>query len=119
MEYVEGLPVINFANKTIELNRKASVNRKVCRAVAYATKKQIVHRDIKPGNILVTNDGEVKLLDFGIAKLLSPEPSNDTVDSDDRANDDDARIRFPGTSSRSFGQRGDDVTVWASWFISF
>jgi serine/threonine protein kinase len=48
----------------------------VCSAVHYAHQNLIVHRDIKPGNILVTSDGEPKLLDFGIAKLLSPEASD-------------------------------------------
>lgn len=53
----------------------------VCNAVAYAHRHLIVHRDLKPGNILVDGDGRVKLLDFGIAKLLDPEaaPAGETT----------------------------------------
>lgn len=72
MEYVEGTPISEYCERT-----KASVTERlrlfleVCAAVQYAHQNLIVHRDLKPGNILVTKDGKVKLLDFGIAKLLS------------------------------------------------
>ncbi|HZH33826.1 MAG TPA: protein kinase, partial [Pyrinomonadaceae bacterium] len=82
MEYVEGKPINQFCEQNnLTLAEKLRLIEKVCQAVAYAHKKQIVHRDIKPGNILVTNEGEVKLLDFGIAKILNPEHSNETIDS--------------------------------------
>src|SRR6185503_15190024 len=48
---------------------------KICGAVQHAHQNFVVHRDLKPGNILVTSEGQPKLLDFGIAKLLHPETS--------------------------------------------
>lgn len=70
MEYVDGLPITQFVSQNkFSVNQILSLFAKVCSAVAYAHRSLIVHRDIKPGNILVTADGEPKLLDFGLAKL--------------------------------------------------
>ena len=54
----------------------------VCAAVSYAHQHLVVHRDLKPNNILVTADGSVKLLDFGIAKLLETDADTDVVAAD-------------------------------------
>ncbi|HEV2885061.1 MAG TPA: serine/threonine-protein kinase, partial [Pyrinomonadaceae bacterium] len=71
MEYVEGVPIDQYVHEheltTVERLKLFSVT---CAAVHYAHQHLVVHRDIKPGNILVTADGNPKLLDFGIAKLL-------------------------------------------------
>jgi len=69
MEYIEGRNIEEFS-ATLTLRQKIVVFLKVCSAVGYLHRNLIVHRDIKPNNILVAADGEPKLLDFGISKIL-------------------------------------------------
>lgn len=71
MEYVDGLPITTHATRqALTLRERIGLLRQVCSAVQHAHQNLVVHRDLKPGNILVTSDGTVKLLDFGIARLL-------------------------------------------------
>ncbi|HLX09656.1 MAG TPA: serine/threonine-protein kinase [Thermoanaerobaculia bacterium] len=71
MEFVDGEPIDQYCQRRgLDLERRLQLFRKVCGAVEHAHRKLVVHRDLKPANILVTAGGEVKLLDFGIAKLL-------------------------------------------------
>ncbi len=74
MDYVDGTPIDRYCREqSLDLDERLALFARVCAAVAYAHENLVVHRDIKPGNILVTEDGTPKLLDFGIAKLLRPE----------------------------------------------
>src|SRR5262247_3189595 len=76
MEFVAGEPITAYCRRhQLSVNEKLKLVRKVCSAVQHAHQRLVVHRDLKPSNILITEDGAPKLLDFGIAKLLSPDPS--------------------------------------------
>ena len=71
MEYVEGKPIDAYCRQhTLSVAATIELLLQVAAAVAHAHSKLVVHRDLKPGNILVTTDAQVRLLDFGIAKLL-------------------------------------------------
>ena len=74
MEQVQGEPIDRYCDiAKLSTRERLELFRKVCSAVHFAHQNLVVHRDLKPGNILVTEDGEPKLLDFGIAKLLEAE----------------------------------------------
>ena len=76
MEYVEGFRIDEYCrNRELGLKARLALFLQVAKAVSYAHAKLIVHRDIKPANILVTDDGQVRLLDFGIAKMLEAGPA--------------------------------------------
>ena len=70
MEFIDGVPCSTYA-ANLPIHQRLRLFLAICRAVQYAHQSLIVHRDLKPANILVTADGTPKLLDFGIAKLLS------------------------------------------------
>jgi serine/threonine protein kinase/tetratricopeptide (TPR) repeat protein len=74
MDYVEGTPIDAYSDAhRLSTDERLHLFLPVCSAVSYAHKGLVIHRDLKPGNILVASDGTPKLLDFGIAKLLNPE----------------------------------------------
>ncbi|MBK7593870.1 MAG: serine/threonine protein kinase [Gemmatimonadetes bacterium] len=80
MEFVEGEPITQWADhRALTVPERLALFLQVCAAVQYAHQSLVVHRDLKPGNILVTGDGAVKLLDFGIAKLLRDTTEDDTT----------------------------------------
>lgn len=82
MEYVDGIPISTYcADKKLGLEGRLALFQDVCSAVQHAHQHGVVHRDLKPANILVTA-GTVKVLDFGIAKLLDPDATSHEITAD-------------------------------------
>ncbi|HKJ44182.1 MAG TPA: serine/threonine-protein kinase [Balneolales bacterium] len=76
MEYIDGVPIDQYCNQQkVSLEARIQLFKKVLEAVRHAHQNMVIHRDLKPDNILITTNGEVKILDFGISKLL--EDSNE------------------------------------------
>jgi len=81
MEYVEGIPLTRYCRQRgASLRERLALFMQACDAVAFAHRNLIIHRDLKPDNILVAADGVVKLLDFGIAKLIDAAAIADEAD---------------------------------------
>lgn len=73
MDFIEGLPVDEYCDRNrLSIAERLELFRTVCSAVHYAHQNLVIHRDLKPSNILVSADGAPKLLDFGIARILTP-----------------------------------------------
>jgi serine/threonine-protein kinase len=110
LEYVDGEPITTWADRQrLDVDARLRLMIDVCAAVAYAQRHLVVHRDLKPSNVMVTTDGQVKLLDFGIAKLFGG-------DEDEGLTRDGSRLLTPEYAAPE-QLRGDPVTtatdVWA------
>jgi eukaryotic-like serine/threonine-protein kinase len=82
MEFVDGAPITEFAQaQGLDTPARLRLFLQVMEAVAHAHARLVLHRDIKPANVLVDQQGQVKLLDFGVAKLLQTEGSDGTADT--------------------------------------
>ena len=106
MEYIDGRSLTQFSDAhRLGIGDRLRLFAAVCEAVRYAHQNLIVHRDLKPANILVTADGTVKLLDFGIAKLLDTNP--DGTEADTRT---ELRVLTPEYAAPE-QIRGDPITT--------
>jgi serine/threonine protein kinase/tetratricopeptide (TPR) repeat protein len=80
MEYVEGVRIDEYCDThRLSITERLQLFRAVCLAVQYAHETLVIHRDLKPSNILINKEGVVRLLDFGIAKVLNPQWSPDAT----------------------------------------
>ncbi|MEI8157793.1 MAG: serine/threonine-protein kinase, partial [Burkholderiales bacterium] len=83
MQYVPGIAITAYCDKqNLDINARLKLFIELLQAVQHAHSNLVVHRDLKPGNILVTDDNRVMLLDFGIAKLLNIDTPDLSVDAD-------------------------------------
>ena len=98
LEFVDGLPITDYCQQNkLSVEARLELFKQVMEAVIYAHQNLVVHRDIKPNNVLVNEQGEVKLLDFGIAKLIQDTSLN--KDNSNELTQEFSRILTPANAS--------------------
>lgn len=98
LEFVDGVPITEYCQQQeFSLEQRIELFKQVLEAVIYAHQNLIVHRDIKPNNVLVNAQGEVKLLDFGIAKIVQDAPQSDPANIE--LTQEFARVLTPANAS--------------------
>jgi serine/threonine protein kinase/tetratricopeptide (TPR) repeat protein len=113
MEYVDGEPIDSYCDRcNLTIEKRLELFLTICSAVHRAHQNLIVHRDLKPSNILVANDGTVKLLDFGIAKLLDSRQMMHTM----AVTHADYRLMTPDHASPE-QVRGDPITTASDIYV--
>ena len=112
LERVEGRPIDEFCeHRNLDLGERIALVETVCRAVDFAHRQLVVHRDLKPTNILVRNDGIPKLVDFGVAKLLEDASVDGAINSHTRFAP--LTPRYAAPEQRSGGAASVATDVWA------
>lgn len=104
MELVDGLPLLAYAaGQQLDLAARLALFDRIAAAVQHAHQRLVIHRDIKPGNVMVRGDGQPKLLDFGVAKLSDVSSMSDPRQTS-------TRVWTPGYASPE-QQRGEAITT--------